>query len=98
MVHVKTNGVIKLIGYRKGDNLIFIICDNGRGMEDEQVLALNEYINDRNESFQSIGLKNVNKRIKLHYREEYGLEVYSSKDTGTKVVVTLPAKLTVTNK
>jgi len=91
MVHVKNNGVIKLIGYRNGDNLVFEISDNGKGMEDEQVLALNEYINDRNESFQSIGLKNVNKRIKLHYREEHGLRIYSSKGTGTKVVVTLPA-------
>jgi two-component system sensor histidine kinase YesM len=40
------------------------------------------------------GLYNVNQRIKLNFGEEYGLDLESTYEEGTKVVIRLPKKLT----
>ncbi|MBR4341863.1 MAG: histidine kinase [Lachnospiraceae bacterium] len=40
----------------------------------------------------SIGLFNINKRIKLFYGDRYGIEIDSEENVGTKVVVTLPMR------
>ncbi len=42
-------------------------------------------------TFVSIGLKNVNHRIKLKYGNRYGLRFYSEEGKGTSVIITLPA-------
>jgi sensor histidine kinase YesM len=39
----------------------------------------------------SIGLYNINRRIKLNYGEQYGLEIQSTLGEGTMVRVTFPA-------
>ena len=38
-----------------------------------------------------VGLINVHSRIQLMFGNEYGLEVYSEPDEGTKVVIHIPA-------
>jgi two-component system sensor histidine kinase YesM len=37
-----------------------------------------------------IGLVNVNRRIKLHYGQNYGLEIKSTLDVGTEVTIRIP--------
>ncbi len=83
-------GRIEILGYKTEDLIIFEVADNGTGMEAGQVRKLNDYLNDLKNSFKSIGLKNVHKRIKLRYGNEYGIEVFSKPEEGTKVRVTLP--------
>ncbi len=83
-------GRIEILGYKTEDLIIFEVADNGSGMEAGQVRKLNDYLNDLKNSFKSIGLKNVHKRIKLRYGNEYGIEVFSKPEEGTKVRVTLP--------
>ncbi|HHW47931.1 MAG TPA: sensor histidine kinase [Clostridiaceae bacterium] len=85
-----SNGIIEIFGYRDGINIAFEINDNGIGMNEEQTSRLNGYINGLNNDFSSIGLKNVNKRIKLHYGDKYGIEIFSTPGMGTKVKVTIP--------
>ena len=68
----------------------FELSDNGQGMTDEQSALLNNSINDFIDSENkkpSIGLKNVNERIKLHYGDEYGLKIWSKAGVGTKIIV-----------
>lgn len=83
-------GKIDILGYKENSLLIFDIIDNGTGMNQTQVTNLNDYINGYNNFYTSIGLKNVNKRLKLHYGEEYGIEIFSTTGEGTRVNVTLP--------
>lgn len=85
-----TGGKIDIYGYREGSNIIFEVIDNGKGMDSNKVGMLNDYINGLNASFTSIGLINVNRRIKLHYGDIYGLEISSTPNIGTKVKVTVP--------
>ena len=41
----------------------------------------------------SIGIVNVNQRIRLFYGEEYGIQIRSRKQMGTEVEIILPVKM-----
>jgi len=84
------NGKIIIQGLRVNDNLILTISDNGIGINDDKLKSLNDYINDRNNDFKGIALRNINKRLKLNYGDEYGLEIFSIIEKGTSMVLTLP--------
>jgi len=70
--------------------------DNGVGMTDKQLSELRKGIR-ADESMdlfgtekQSIGLGNINKRLKLQFGSPYGLDIVSEAGIGTKVTVRLP--------
>lgn len=91
MKEVRSGGKIIVNGYITDKRLlIFQVEDNGKGMTESLTRDLNDYINDRNSLFNSIGLRNVNKRIKIKYGDEYGLEIKSKTNISTKVIVRLP--------
>lgn len=73
-------------------NMIDItIKDNGIGMKDEVLNQLMEKINSKYvNANESIGLKNVNERIKLYFGKEYGLKITSQHQVGTTVKIVVP--------
>lgn len=81
---------IHIFGYRQEDRIIFEVADNGSGMEPELAERLNDYVQNKNTEFKSIGLKNVNRRIVLSYGKEYGMHIKSEVGKGTSVTITLP--------
>lgn len=85
-----SNGKIIIQGQRINDNLVLTISDNGIGITDDELKRLNDYINDKNNDFTGIALRNINKRLKLNYGSEYGLEIYSILGKGTSMVLNLP--------
>lgn len=84
------NGKIIIQGVKIEDNLVLTISDNGIGMEESILKDLNDYINDKNHKFTGIALRNINRRLKLNYGENYGLEIISLKGKGTSMVLTFP--------
>lgn len=74
------------------ENLVIIeIEDNGIGLEANEIERINneleqEHIKEDN----SIGLKNVNQRIKLIFGEDYGVKLYSANSRGTIVKIVIP--------
>lgn len=92
------NGKLKITLVMTTDRLIITISDNGVGMEEDKLIQLNrdlktttlEYMKDDYDKKGGIALVNVNNRIKLIFGDEYGIYVYSKKNAGTDVVVTLP--------
>lgn len=88
---VSKGGRVEVTGYSKDDCIIFEVTDNGAGMDEKQVEIINNYINDLDSTMNSIGLKNIQKRIQLYYGNEYGIEVKSTLAVGTCVIVTLPS-------
>lgn len=73
--------------YEKDNDIIFEIIDNGKGIEEDVVMELNEEIKT---AVRGYGLKNVSIRIQLQYGKEYGIRVMSRIDEGTCVLVRLP--------
>jgi two-component system sensor histidine kinase YesM len=78
------------------------VTDNGRGIEVRKLVQLNcelsnvtsiEESDQENVSItESIGLINVNKRIRLKYGDDYGIHIASSASMGTHVKLKLPLK------
>lgn len=93
-------GVITLNAYRKEDAVVIEVIDNGAGMDREELERLNERLSMDNDAYfkklagkrtKSVGIENVNRRIKLFYGENYGLLLESEQGRHTRVAVTIPA-------
>ncbi|WP_438347977.1 sensor histidine kinase [Paenibacillus sp. FA6] len=90
-------GRLSIQGFISEDGYMQIdIEDNGVGMTEHQLFELRRGIRE-NENMelldtdkQSIGLSNINKRIRLRFGAPYGLDVVSEAGKGTKVTVRLP--------
>ncbi len=93
---VRKGGKISLTIAKYNKSCQVTIEDNGKGMNNTEAKRLNEMFKSYNDEYltqegkSSIGLLNVNHRIKLYCGDDYGVEIKSWLDHGTKVVVTLP--------
>ena len=82
---------------KREDAVIIMVEDNGRGMDTEELERLNQSLNEEiihaeisDGSRQSIGIKNVNSRIKLYFGESFGVVIQSALGIGTKAIVRIP--------
>lgn len=76
-----------------GPKLVHIsVKDNGCGIPSDKLLELNRELEKNiSEEYQgSIGLMNVNSRIKLYYGNSYGMQIESEEGKGTEVKLTFP--------
>ncbi|MBD5141720.1 MAG: sensor histidine kinase [Ruminococcus sp.] len=87
----KANGRITVKVMYKGENVEICVSDNGQGISKAKLAELLEKL-ERNDtsSGKSIGLTNVNKRIKMYHGEQYGLSVKTAAGKGTDISIILP--------
>lgn len=90
-------GYIQIWGYLQDDIIVFTVTDNGSGMDEETLSLLQGYLNNENQAFTSIGLKNIHRRIQLYYGPEYGLTINSRPGKGTSVTIRIPQDGSVHN-
>ncbi|QUH31512.1 sensor histidine kinase [Vallitalea guaymasensis] len=86
----KGNGIITINGFKKDESIILEVIDNGVGMTEEQY---NKIISDDNTKYSglnSIGIANVDKRIKMYFGTSNGITIKSELGKGTTVSITLP--------
>lgn len=75
------------------DNVLHILVeDNGRGIEKNELHSLQLSLNRDEAPDESIGLVNVNQRIRLFYGESYGLQISSTPGKGTRIEILLPLR------
>ena len=86
------DAVITIKGWAEGEDVYFSISDNGTGMSPERLTEVRRIVNGAS-SAKSIGLQNVNQRIRMTFGEKYGIQIDSQLDQGTSVAIHLP-KLT----
>lgn len=87
---MKQGGLIRIEG-RESNGIIYLeVSDNGKGMDRETLNRIMHHIDHDDEGFTNIGVKNVHKRIQLHYGDEYGLDIESAPGKGTKIVIRIP--------
>ena len=90
-------GHIKISICRKteqmGELLMIEVEDNGDGMDEQTLQILREDIEVKDMTrSKSIGLYNINQRIKLHYGEDFGIKIYSELAKGTTVRLQFPVE------
>ncbi len=93
-------GIITLKAKRHDNNVIISVIDNGRGIQENELGKLNQFLKEavnsdeffrgESEDGRSVGIENVNRRIRLFYGNQYGLRIYSKYNCYTKVIVTIP--------
>ncbi|HEY5584437.1 MAG TPA: sensor histidine kinase [Ruminiclostridium sp.] len=78
----------------KEDEYIYIsIIDNGTGIKENDLAVIKNMLkSDCPTNTGSIGLTNVNERIKIIFGQECGIEILSNQDKGTTVKIKILAK------
>jgi len=82
-------GFIKISTSIVNGKLLFEVEDNGLGMDKETLENLFSEGRKRGKG-SGVGIKNVHERIQLYFGKEYGLEIESELEVGTKVRIWLP--------
>ncbi|MFI3211890.1 MAG: sensor histidine kinase [Eubacteriales bacterium] len=81
------------VSVKKEENLMITVRDYGVGVDEEKLQELIDHIDEAEEKENSIGLKNVHKRLVLMYGEYSGLQFSSVKGNGMKIWFSIPALL-----
>ncbi len=80
-------GEIKIVISKTDRDIIMVVEDNGVGMDKNQIdNILHQDVHDK----AGIGIKNVRDRIRIYFGEQYGLDIESEPDEGTKVIIRMP--------
>ena len=80
-------------GADEAKTLLIDVEDNGCGMSKEMLDKLCKDIEIRDMSrSKSIGLYNINQRMKLYYGDGYSLRIFSNPGQGTSVRLTIPVR------
>lgn len=87
-------GIIRITGWREQEDVVIEVFDEGAGMDAGKLGELMRSINNPEieETPITFGLRNVNQRIKLHYGEEFGIEIQSAPGEYTRVRLRIPYK------
>jgi two-component system, sensor histidine kinase YesM len=90
--NLETN-CVTIKGYQQDGFIYFVIADNAKGIDPITLAELNHSLtNEDYKKRDSIGLKNVNDRIKLIYSKDCGIQVSSIEGKGTQVKIVILAK------
>ncbi|MDO4303906.1 MAG: histidine kinase [Bacillota bacterium] len=82
----EANGRIVISIYRQQDFINIDVSDNGCGMDEKELSELQKNIEIKDMSrSKSIGLYNINQRMKLSYGEDCGIQIYSAVNEGTTI-------------
>lgn len=85
---------LNIRGWLEDNKIFFEVKDDGVGMSEDKLRQIRDMMQypetEKSRGKDSIGLSNVDKRIKLYYGKEYGLTIESSLDTGTVTRIVLP--------
>lgn len=93
-------GYISIIAYMADDEVELIVRDNGVGISAGKMKELLKSMDKEaiepisTQGHSSIGIKNVNQRIKAYYGQAYGIRLESQQNMGTSVVLRIPKNIT----
>lgn len=83
-------GSIVIMAWLEGEDIVFVISDNGIGIPPEKLPLILEGVYEDGRG-SNIGIYNTHLRLKLLYGQQYGLHYESVCGRGTEVQVRLPA-------
>lgn len=91
------SGIIRIHIYHDEQNIYLEVINSGKPMTQEDMDRIQEILNADPSQIKkgkgqhtSLGIRNVNERIRLIYGEEYGLSITPYEEDKTRSVITLP--------
>lgn len=79
---------VRVLARRCGDRVRIEVSDNGAGMELERLRKVRNFTMQPRQN--GIGLKNINQRLELIYKDEYQLLIESQEGVGTTIMIEIP--------
>ena len=89
VANLQEKGTIRISAELDSGAIVFQVADNGYGIKPDALKGILKREPKNEQS--SVGLKNVNERIRLYYGEDYGIEIISELEVGTTVRIRVPA-------
>lgn len=87
----QSTGILNITAYLEEDMLMFIVSDNGKGIEPDKIaslLSLEDECKDEESGGYAIG--NINKRINFYYGTSCNLSISSTLGIGTTINLRIP--------
>jgi len=82
-------GTVTISSIKDDKKAIIEIADDGVGIPPEKLESIKQQMNEKDlvsiQNSNHIGLTNVNMRLKLHYNNDCGIEIFSKENEGTKI-------------
>lgn len=72
------------------EDIELIVEDNGVGITSEKMDMIGENLNQNLKKKSSIGLMNINSRLKIRFGDKYGIYINSKENSGTIVKIKIP--------
>lgn len=76
--------------YSQDEKIIYEVEDNGKGMAEEMIEAVLAGVKENDSGVNKIGIYNINRRIKLIFGQDYGVQIESKTGEFTKVTIIIP--------
>ena len=83
-------GIVRLTVCKEDAGMRISVSDNGVGIDPERIARILSEDGMLLENHDSIGLRNVNSRLKIQYQQNTGLKIESSPGKGTTVSMLIP--------
>lgn len=87
---LKKGGMIIINAWVEDDTLFVRVTDNGKGMDQRELEALEENIAGKKECG-NIGMRNIQRRIELTFEQEQAMEIQSIQGEGTSITLRMKA-------
>jgi two-component system sensor histidine kinase YesM len=98
-VEVIKSGVIRLKIFRENNNVVLSVINSGKNMTQEDIERVQNILSSKTPvkevgdgTHTSLGIRNVNERIKLIYGEEYGLTILPTCEGETASTITIASE------
>ncbi|HEY5586153.1 MAG TPA: sensor histidine kinase [Ruminiclostridium sp.] len=82
------NGMITVASKFEGETIVLTVQDNGVGMTEEKASAI--LMSEERDDVQGYGIRNIDRRLKLCYGQQYGLTFHCAPGCGTLVEIRIP--------
>ncbi len=96
------NGIIRLKVFKEDDTFKLMVCNTGKEMTKEDEGNIYNILNQDPSKFDknsqkriTLGIRNVNERIKLIYGDMYGLTIKAIESGETAAVITIPLEMVI---
>ena len=85
------SGSLSIVGRREGEYLVFVVEDDGLGIEPEKLERVRASIaNSGEESVENFGLVSISRRLRLFFGNDYTMKIESEAGEGTRVEIRIP--------
>jgi two-component system sensor histidine kinase YesM len=94
-------GLLAISAKMDGNVMVFEIFDNGVGMNEETLEKLKESLKEdvltqhKLTENKSIGIRNINQRLKLIYADGYNIAIESKVSEGTRIIISIKEEVDI---